>query len=184
MERARIVDGSAVQVGDALIGLASSGVHSNGYSLVRRVIETTGTALDSPLDGRTLAEVLIEPTRIYVRAVLAALDTVPVHAIAHITGGGLPGNLPRVLPDGLGARVDAAAFPRPAVFEWLQRAGRIAEDEMWRTFNCGVGMVLVVPEDAAVRTIEVLEHWGETVWRIGSVVPATGAAGRVEVRGR
>jgi phosphoribosylformylglycinamidine cyclo-ligase len=181
VERAQIVDGRGVAVGDALIGIASSGVHSNGYSLVRRVLAGSGTPLDAPFAGRTLGEVLLEPTRIYVRAVLAALDTVPVHAIAHITGGGLPGNVPRVLPDGLGARIDASAFPRPPVFAWLQQAGGVAADEMWRTFNCGIGMVLVVPPDAAARTLEVLEHWGETAWRIGAVMPVGEGRARVEI---
>jgi phosphoribosylformylglycinamidine cyclo-ligase len=182
VERAQIVDGSAVAAGDALIGIASSGVHSNGYSLVRRVLAASGASLESPCGERPLGEVLLEPTRIYVRAVLAALDTVPVHAIAHITGGGLPGNVPRVLPEDLGAQVDAAAFPRPAVFDWLARAGGIAQDEMWRTFNCGIGMVLVVPPAAAARTLEVLEHWGETAWRIGTVVPVGAGQTRVEIR--
>lgn len=184
VERARIVDGQAVQAGDVLVGIASSGVHSNGYSLVRRLVSASNTALDMPLEGRTLGEALLEPTRIYVNAVLSTLDTVPVHAIAHITGGGLPGNVPRVLPDGLGARIDATAFARPAVFDWLQRAGGIGEDEMWRTFNCGVGMVLVVPASAAERTVEVLQHWGETAWPIGEVVAVRADEPRVTLHGR
>jgi phosphoribosylformylglycinamidine cyclo-ligase len=158
VERDRIIDGHAVAPGDTLLGLASSGAHSNGYSLIRRIVE-----------GRRPPFDLLEPTRIYVKPVLSLLEQVPVKAMAHITGGGLIGNVPRVLPKGTKALIEKAAWPRPPLFEWLQREGAVAEDEMHRVFNCGIGMVLVLaPEDAA-RAAAILRAGGETVYVIGRV---------------
>jgi phosphoribosylformylglycinamidine cyclo-ligase len=169
VEKSQVIDGSSVAPGDCVVGLASSGLHSNGYSLARRIVEHAGARLDQPFAGRTLGDALLEPTRIYVRAVRALLAEVPVRAIAHITGGGLPGNLPRVLPAAMAARLDAAAWSRPALFDWLQSAGQVADDEMYRTFNCGIGMALVVPESDARRTIALLEAAGERAMPIGRI---------------
>ncbi|HEX7053709.1 MAG TPA: phosphoribosylformylglycinamidine cyclo-ligase [Burkholderiales bacterium] len=168
VEKERIIDGRAVAPGDALLGLASSGAHSNGYSLVRKILERARPSLaELPFD-------LLEPTRIYVKPVLQLLERVPVKALAHITGGGLTGNVPRVLPRGTQALIRRAAWPRPELFAWLQREGGVAEDEMHRVFNCGIGMVIVVaPEDAA-RAAETLRSAGETVYAIGSVEAADG----------
>ncbi|MCS4503597.1 phosphoribosylformylglycinamidine cyclo-ligase [Arhodomonas aquaeolei] len=171
VEREGIIDGHRAGEGDALIGVASSGVHSNGYSLVRRVIEHTGARLDMPFaDGLSLGEALLAPTRIYVRPTLALIDAVPVHAICHVTGGGLPENLPRVLPQGTAARVDTASWHWPAVFDWLQGNGSIDEAEMYRTFNCGIGMVYAVPEASVDDALACLQAHGERAWRIGGVV--------------
>jgi len=174
VERARIVDGRSVAAGDALVGIASSGAHSNGYSLLRKVIEVSGASMDMSLDGRPLADLAMEPTRIYVKAVRAALDAVTVKAMAHITGGGLPGNLPRVLPEGLGAEVDRSSWELPALFRWLQEAGGIEDSELFRTFNCGVGYVLVVAAADADACIAALTASGEHAWRMGSIVEGAG----------
>jgi phosphoribosylformylglycinamidine cyclo-ligase len=173
VERDRIVDGSSVAPGDAIIGLASSGPHSNGFSLIRRVLERSGADLDAPLDGGTggptLAETLLAPTRIYVRPVLDLLAAQRVSALAHITGGGLPENLPRVLPEGTRAVVDTASWTMPAVFRWLAEAGNVARQEMYRTFNCGLGMALVVPRDRAEDALALLSGAGETAWIAGRI---------------
>lgn len=174
VERERLLDGSEVAAGDVLLGLASSGVHSNGYSLVRAILERSGATLDDAFEGGTLGEALLRPTRIYVRAVLAALAAGGVHAVAHVTGGGLTDNLPRVLPAGLGARVDTSAWARPAIFDWLAAAGRVAPAEMLRTFNCGIGLVLVVAPDAASSIGEALAAAGETVHAIGRIEAGEG----------
>jgi phosphoribosylformylglycinamidine cyclo-ligase len=174
VEKSRILNGSKVGVGDVLLGIGSSGAHSNGYSLVRKVLETSGAALDSPFDGRTLGETLLTPTRIYVRSLLKLLDTVDVHALAHITGGGLPGNVPRVMPDGTRARIRSASWERPAIFDWLQREGNIVDAEMYRTFNCGIGMVVVVPAAQADTARAQLMANGEQVWVIGEIEAGSG----------
>ncbi|MGI4952545.1 MAG: phosphoribosylformylglycinamidine cyclo-ligase, partial [Janthinobacterium lividum] len=166
-----------VQAGDALIGLPSSGVHSNGFSLVRRVIGTSGASLDAPAPfapAMTLGEALMVPTRIYVAPLLALHRAGLLHAAAHITGGGLPGNVPRVLPDGLHATLDAAAWPLPPVFPWLARTGGIAADEMLRVFNCGLGMVLAVSDPAAALAL-LAEH-GEAAHVIGHIELGDGPA--------
>ena len=170
VERSRIIDGSRCKPGDAVIGLGSSGPHSNGFSLIRRVLERhpedAALVLD---DGVGLLEALLEPTRIYVPALLELFGRVDVHALAHITGGGLTENIPRSLPEGLGVVLDASCWPRPAVFEWLSRRG-VASDEMHKTFNCGIGMVAVVAEAACDEALACLRGAGEQAWRIGSVV--------------
>lgn len=174
VEHDAIVDGSAVTAGDALIALASSGPHSNGYSLLRKVIEVSGTSLDERIAEHALADLVMEPTRIYTRAVRAAMEACEVRAMAHITGGGLPENLPRVLPEGCAARVDRRSWELPAIFAWLQQAGGIADAELFRTFNCGVGMVLVVPADASEACLAALSTAGEEAWLLGSIVPGEG----------
>ncbi len=169
VEKKRIIDGSRVAPGDVLLGLASSGPHSNGYSLIRKILAVGGAKLDQPFEDRTLGETLLAPTRIYVKPVLQLLTQVEVHAIAHITGGGLTENLPRVLPPRTKAIIDTASWPRPAIFQWLQQQGGVAEAEMWRTFNCGVGMVIGVTAEDAERAQTILRDAGETVWTLGRI---------------
>ena len=178
-ERGKLLPRADIAAGDVLIGLASSGVHSNGYSLVRRLVENSGLAwsADAPFQaGTTLANALLEPTRIYVKPVLAAIrDTGGVKALAHITGGGLLENIPRVLPDGLAARIDLSRWQMPPVFGWLQDQARLDTTEMTRTFNCGIGMVLVVEEARAANILEVLQAAGETGMIIGNLEASPGA---------
>ncbi|MDX1610279.1 MAG: phosphoribosylformylglycinamidine cyclo-ligase [Halofilum sp. (in: g-proteobacteria)] len=169
VERDRLLRGDRVAPGDVVLGLASSGPHSNGYSLVRRVLEHSGDDPDGACGDVTLAEALLAPTRIYVRPLLDLLDRHPVHAMAHITGGGLVENLPRVLPAGTRARLDARRWQRPPVFDWLQSRGAIDTREMLRTFNCGIGMCVVVPEQQAEAAAVALTRAGETVGRIGVI---------------
>lgn len=169
VEKARIIDGASVADGDAVLGIASSGLHSNGYSLARKIVDVAGASLADDFDGRPLGEVLLEPTRIYVKALLALAADVDVHALAHITGGGLPGNLPRVLPDGFGAALDTSAWQRPRIFDWLQAEGAVADDEMLRTFNCGIGMCVVVAAADAARAIDLLAQHGERATVIGRI---------------
>ncbi len=180
VERSRMITGEQVRDGDALIALASSGPHSNGYSLIRKILEVSQTPVDAHLGDRPLMDALLEPTRIYVRAVRAMMEEVPLHAAAHITGGGLPENLPRVLPDGVDAHINPTSWSPPAIFDWLQKQGNVAPEEMLRTFNCGVGMVLVVPAEQGSRAIDLLHSAGEQAWHCGHIVAATGTeSGRV-----
>ncbi|GMW05730.1 MAG: phosphoribosylformylglycinamidine cyclo-ligase [Nevskiales bacterium] len=174
VNRDRIIDGSAVAPGDVLLGLASSGPHSNGYSLIRRVLELTPGAVARPWEGATLGERLLTPTRIYVKSLLRLIAAGEVHALAHITGGGLPGNVERVLSASTDAHIDPASWHRPAIFDWLQQTGRIDDAEMHRTFNCGIGMVVVLPRAATERAMAVLREAGETVQVIGEVRAGTG----------
>ena len=148
VEKSKLVDSSRLRAGDVLIGIVSSGPHSNGYSLIRKILERAGNPLDLDLGGVTLADALMEPTRIYVKPVLELLAKHDIHAMAHITGGGITENIIRVIPEGLALDIDAAALELPAVFKWLQQEGGVADAEMWRTFNCGVGFVFVVPATA------------------------------------
>jgi len=168
-EKENIIDGSKVSEGDCLIGLASSGPHSNGYSLVRKVLDYSNSSLDQPFDGKTLGEKLLAPTRIYVKPLLELIAKQPVHALAHITGGGITENLPRVLPDDLGADIDLNSWDRPAIFDWLQEKGNIAEDELLRTFNCGIGMIVCIPAETKDSAIELLNAAGETAFAIGKI---------------
>ena len=172
VEKARILDGRSIAPGDAVLGLASSGPHSNGYSLIRRILERAQPERD--LD-------LLEPTRIYVKPVLKLLESVAVKGLAHITGGGITGNIPRILPAGTKAVVNKASWPRPPVFQWLQRTGNVAEDEMFRVFNCGIGMALIVAAGDARRAAEALRAEGETVYEIGAIEPTSGDAACVIV---
>jgi len=173
LERGRALTGETVAAGDVILGLASNGLHSNGFSLVRRVVETLGLDLSEPAPfdpQQTLGEALLAPTRIYVESCLAAHRAGRVKALAHITGGGLIENLPRVLPPGVAAEIDGVSWALPAVFAWLARDGGVALADMVRTFNCGIGMAVVVaPEDAAAAT-ELFAAQGETLWPIGRVV--------------
>ncbi|ALG67685.1 phosphoribosylformylglycinamidine cyclo-ligase [Beggiatoa leptomitoformis] len=170
VEKAKIIDGSQVQAGDALIGLASSGVHSNGYSLVRKLLALSNADVHQDFYGRTLGATLLEPTRIYVKPLLQLIRTLPVHALAHITGGGLTGNVPRVIPEGLCARINTNSWHRPPIFDWLQTQGNITDEEMYRTFNCGIGMIVCVAQTDLDATMQCLHDAGETVWHIGEIV--------------
>jgi phosphoribosylformylglycinamidine cyclo-ligase len=169
VEEDRIIDGARVRPGDALIGLASSGAHSNGYSLIRKILQVSGADTRQAFDGRTLGAALLAPTRIYVKPLLSLIETCEVRALAHITGGGLLENVPRVLPTGFRAVIDAGSWREPELFRWLARAGNVARREMYRTFNCGVGMVVCVPEAEAARAVEALRAQGEQAWRLGHV---------------
>jgi phosphoribosylformylglycinamidine cyclo-ligase len=169
VERSGIIDGSQVQAGDAIIGLASSGVHSNGYSLVRKLIARANADESTMLDGRTLFDRLLEPTRIYVKSMLALAAAIPVHGYAHITGGGLTDNIPRALPDGLEAVLDRSRWHRDPVFDWLAATGSIAAAEMHRTFNCGIGMVAIVPAGRVDEALRQLLALGERATLIGEV---------------
>lgn len=182
-EKSEVIDGSTVQPGQALIGLASSGPHSNGYSLIRKIIEVTGADLNEEVDGQPLADALLAPTRIYVKPVLKLIETLPVHAISHITGGGLQENLPRVLPENAKAVVDLNSWNRPEVFNWIQRGGNVEEYEMYRTLNCGVGMIIVVDQDKAEQAIELLNAEGENAWLIGCIETASEGEEQVQLEG-
>jgi phosphoribosylformylglycinamidine cyclo-ligase len=169
VEKDAIIDGARVRPGDAVIGLASSGPHSNGYSLIRKLMALDGVTSATQLAGRSLVEQLLIPTRIYVKSLLALIQALPVHALAHITGGGLTENIPRVLRDGLEVVLQRHAWPRSAVFEWLACTGHIEEAEMHRTFNCGIGMVVIVASDRADEALQLLARQGETALLLGEV---------------
>ena len=174
VEKSKVLDGSKVQVGDKLIGIASSGPHSNGYSLIRKIISHSHSALSDSFDGKTLGAALLEPTRIYVKSLLALLDQVPVHALAHITGGGLTENLPRVLPTGTSAAIDLTAWEFPEIFRWLQENGKVSLPDMLTTFNCGIGMIVCVAAEDQQATLETLSRLGETAFVIGELVASEG----------
>jgi len=174
VEKSKILQPDQVCPGDRLLGLASSGPHSNGYSLIRKVIEVSGADLSAPFQDTTLGEALLAPTRIYVKPLLKLLAEVEVHGLAHITGGGLTENLPRVLPEGTAAHIDPGAWPVPPVFQWLQEQGRIDDAEMLRTFNAGIGMVVCLPPGEADAATRLLESAGETVYPIGEIRAAEG----------
>jgi phosphoribosylformylglycinamidine cyclo-ligase len=169
VERDAIIDGSKVQPGDAVIGLSSSGPHSNGYSLIRRLLEVAGADANTQLDGQSLYRRLLTPTRIYVKSLLALSQALPVHGLAHITGGGLTDNIPRVLRDGLEVRLDPHAWQRDASFKWLAQAGRLSDEEMHRTFNCGIGMAVIVSAGRVDAALALLRQYGETAQLIGEV---------------
>jgi phosphoribosylformylglycinamidine cyclo-ligase len=169
VEKAAIIDGSATRAGDVVLGLPSSGAHSNGFSLIRRILQMSGAALDADLDGASLVDRLMAPTRIYVKPLLRLIADVPVHGLAHITGGGLVENIPRVLPEGLEAVLESAAWQRPVVFDWLQRHGQVADAEMHRVFNCGIGMTVHVAPADAERALRCLREAGQEALIIGDI---------------
>ncbi len=184
VEKSALLDGSRVKAGDRLIGIASSGPHSNGYSLIRRIFERAGSPANLSFDGIRLIDALMAPTKIYVKPILDLLnkhaDAQSIHAMAHITGGGLTENIIRVVPDGLGLNIDTSRWPKPAVFEWLQREGNVANEEMWRTFNCGIGFVLLVDAGSVNMIEQDLQRHGLKHWQIGEVIVAD--AQRVHIR--
>jgi phosphoribosylformylglycinamidine cyclo-ligase len=171
VEKSRIIDGSTISPGDVVLGLASDGAHSNGYSLIRRILSSRGADLAQPMGDSKLGDVVLAPTRIYVKPVRKALEHVAVKGIAHITGGGLVENVPRVLGAGLAARIERNAWPVPPLFAWLAQQGNVADDEMLRVFNCGIGMVLIVSASDAQCAATLLTQEGERVFRIGEIVP-------------
>jgi phosphoribosylformylglycinamidine cyclo-ligase len=168
-EKSRLIDGTNVAAGDQLIALGASGPHSNGFSLIRKVLEVNNTDTDELLEGKKIADHLLEPTKIYVKSVLELLKNVDVHALSHITGGGFWENIPRVLPETAQAVIKGESWEWPSIFNWLQEKGNITEHEMYRTFNCGVGMIIVVPADKVAQSIEVLTAHGENAWHIGAI---------------
>src|ERR1700675_1184596 len=169
VEKDRIIDGSATRAGDVVLGLPSSGPHSNGFSLIRKILQVTGADLNAPIDGVSLVDRLMAPTRIYVKPLLRLIAELPVHGLAHITGGGLLENIPRVLPDGLEVILERKSWPRPAVFDWLQRQGQVADAEMYRVFNCGIGMTVQVAAANADRAVRILGAMGQEALVIGEV---------------
>ncbi|KKO48002.1 phosphoribosylaminoimidazole synthetase [Arsukibacterium sp. MJ3] len=173
VEKADIIDGSKVKPGDQLIALASSGPHSNGFSLIRKVLDVSGQSADTLLEGKSLADHLLEPTRIYVKNLLALIKQMPVHALCHITGGGFWENIPRVLPANTKAVINGHSWQWPAIFNWLQQQGNISRHEMYRTFNCGVGMLLVVPAAHVDATLANLHTAGEIAWHLGEIQAAS-----------
>lgn len=182
VEKDKLIDGRSIVAGDVVLGLASSGVHSNGYSLIRKILEATGADLNVPFAETTLGLALLTPTKIYVRSVLTLLKSIPVKGLAHITGGGLTENMPRMLPKNLSAAITKGACPRPPLFEWIQQNGRVQEEEMLRTFNCGIGMALVVSPEHKDAARASLAGSGEQVWEIGRIVPrAEDGAGTIFV---
>ncbi len=186
VEKDELIDGSKVSSGDRLIALASSGPHSNGYSLIRKVIEHSGADLSqtfSAEDPRSLADALLTPTRIYVKSMLKLIKTLPVHAISHITGGGLLENIPRVLPEQTAAIIDTHSWQLPAIFNWLQQQGNINTTEMYRTFNCGVGMIICVSADNVDAALATLKDCGETAWLIGHIEDKSSSSDAVILKG-
>ncbi|NHB86814.1 phosphoribosylformylglycinamidine cyclo-ligase [Photorhabdus tasmaniensis] len=170
VEKSEIIDGSKVQVGDALIALAASGPHSNGYSLIRKILAVSNTDPEATeLEGKSLADHLLAPTKIYVKSLLSLIEHLDVHAIAHLTGGGFWENIPRVLPENTQAQINESSWQWPAIFNWLQQTGNVSHHEMYRTFNCGVGMVIALPQTAVKQALELLNAAGEKAWQIGSI---------------
>lgn len=171
VEKSRIIDGSTIAAGDVVLGLASSGAHSNGYSLIRKIVAVNGVDLSTRLGTRTLSDLILEPTRIYVKPVLKLTRQVEVKGLAHITGGGLVDNVPRMLPESLAARIERRTWTIPPLFEWLQDRGQIPDAELFRVFNCGIGMAIVVGARDADRALQALRAEGETAWQIGRIEP-------------
>lgn len=170
VEKEQVINGRSIAAGDIVLGLASNGIHSNGYSLVRKIIERARPELDAPFaDGQTLRQAIIAPTRLYVKPILAALKQFTIKGMAHITGGGISENVPRILPDNTVAAIDAQSWPLPKLFQWLQQAGQVNSQEMYRTFNCGIGMVLVVNAADAAAVQQFLRQQGEIVYQIGTI---------------
>lgn len=170
-EKADLIDGSQVKAGDKLVALASSGPHSNGYSLIRKIIEVAQADLSIEVEGKSLADALMAPTRIYVKSLLKLINASSVNALAHITGGGFQENIPRVLPENCKAVIDTSSWQWPEVFNWLQQQGNVETAEMYRTFNCGVGMIVALPEDKADQAVALLNAEGEQAWVIGDIQP-------------
>jgi len=184
VEKTRILDGSKVKTGDVLLGLASSGPHSNGYSLIRKIISHCNAQLSDPFEGKSLGQWLLEPTRIYVKPLLALLEKIPVHALAHITGGGLTENIPRVLPAGTDAAINLSAWQFPEIFQWLQEQGNVADGDMLTTFNCGIGMVVCVAKEDQQAACDLLASLGEAIVVLGEIIPSINQKPSVVYSGR
>ncbi len=168
-DKSKLIDGTTIAAGDVVLGLASSGAHSNGYSLIRKLIEKSGIDFESDFHGRKFKDVVMEPTRIYVKSLLKLIEALPVKGMAHITGGGITENIPRVLPEGLTAEIKASSWQLPPLFQWLQAQGKIVPSEMYKTFNCGIGMAVVVAKVHVAQARQLLEASGETVYEIGHI---------------
>ena len=169
VEKDKIIDGTQVKAGDKLLGLASSGPHSNGYSLIRKILDTHNADLNQPFENTTLGQALLEPTRIYVKSLLKLIEKIDIHAVSHITGGGLLENIPRVLPNNCSAKIAKNSWQLPAIFNWLQEHGNIEQTEMYRTFNCGIGLVIAIAEQDEELAIAELQKHGEKVYRLGQI---------------
>ena len=182
VEASEIIDGSKVKAGDALIALASSGPHSNGFSLIRKILEVSKADLQQTVGDKSLADALLEPTRIYVKPVLKLIESCDIHALSHITGGGFWENIPRVLPDNTKAVIDGSSWQWPAVFSWLQANGNVETYEMYRTFNCGVGMIIALPAEQVAPALALLQAEGEHAWHIGHIADAAVGEEQVEIR--
>lgn len=173
-EENNIIDGSSINENDVILAIGSSGPHSNGYSLIRKILDVSKTDINSVLENKTLAEHLLTPTRIYIKPVLELIKQFDIHGLAHITGGGLTENLPRVLPDNVQANIDLNSWQLPTIFDWLQTKGNVDENEMLRTFNCGVGMAVILPESHAEKALSALKQAGENAWKLGSIELSNG----------
>ena len=182
VEKSKVINGRSIRPGDVVLGLASNGAHSNGYSLIRKIIERSNPDLDAEFDGgKTLRQAVIAPTRLYVKPILAALEKFEIKGMAHITGGGLTENIPRVLPENCVAQIDAQSWPLPKLFQWLQQAGNVEQQEMYRTFNCGIGMAVIVPAEQAEAAQAFLTEQGETVYRLGTIRERAGSEHQTHV---
>ena len=182
VEKSKVINGRSIRPGDVVLGLASNGAHSNGYSLIRKIIERSNPDLDAEFDGgKTLRQAIIAPTRLYVKPILAALEKFEIKGMAHITGGGLTENIPRVLPENCVAQIDAQSWPLPKLFQWLQQAGNVEQQEMYRTFNCGIGMAVIVPAEQAEAVQAFLTEQGETVYRLGTIRERAGSEHQTQV---
>ena len=182
VEKSKVINGRSIRPGDVVLGLASNGAHSNGYSLIRKIIERSNPDLDAEFDGgKTLRQAIIAPTRLYVKPILAALEKFEIKGMAHITGGGLTENIPRVLPENCVAQIDAQSWPLPKLFQWLQQAGNVEQQEMYRTFNCGIGMAVIVPAEQAEAAQAFLTGQGETVYRLGTIRERAGSEHQTQV---
>ena len=182
VEKSKVINGRSIRPGDMVLGLASNGAHSNGYSLIRKIIERSNPDLDAEFDGgKTLRQAVIAPTRLYVKPILAALEKFEIKGMAHITGGGLTENIPRVLPENCVAQIDAQSWPLPKLFQWLQQAGNVEQQEMYRTFNCGIGMAVIVPAEQAEAAQAFLTEQGETVYRLGTIRERAGSEHQTQV---
>jgi len=168
-DKSKLIDGTTIAAGDVVLGLASSGAHSNGYSLIRKLIEKSGIDFESDFHGRKFKDVVMEPTRIYVKSLLKLIEALPVKGMAHITGGGITENIPRVLPAGLTAEIKASGWQLPPLFQWLQAQGNIVPSELYKTFNCGIGMAVIVAKEHVAQAKQLLEASGETVFEIGHI---------------
>ena len=182
VEKSKVINGRSIRPGDVVLGLASNGAHSNGYSLIRKIIERSNPDLDAEFDGgKTLRQAIIAPTRLYVKPILAALEKFEIKGMAHITGGGLTENIPRVLPENCVAQIDAQSWPLPKLFQWLQQTGNVEQQEMYRTFNCGIGMAVIVPAEQADAAQALLAEQGETVYRLGTIRERAGSEHQTQV---
>ena len=182
VEKSKVINGRSIRPGDVVLGLSSNGAHSNGYSLIRKIIERSNPDLDAEFDGgQTLRQAIIAPTRLYVKPILAALEKFEIKGMAHITGGGLTENIPRVLPENCVAQIDAQSWPLPKLFQWLQQAGNVERQEMYRTFNCGIGMAVIVPAEQADAAQAFLAEQGETVYRLGTIRERAGSEHQTQV---